>query len=139
MNRGIDPASSIEACARALLGESVTRIGAGTRSRLNRARRAALAASLQPRRSLWRSSVMMPFTGAVAAAVVAAVLLVRGSGSHPQVSVGNQQPSLEVIDLLTSGESMSLMENYDHGFYEWAAVQAETSAGQTSSAAKPAS
>lgn len=130
MTAEIDETAAFEKCARALLAEGVARIDGATRSRLNRARHAALAAGPQPKRSLWRGPMLLPFTGAVAAAVVAAMFLVRGSQSHQATS----QPSLEVIDLLTSGESMSLMENYDHGFYEWAAAQTAAPNGDSTSA-----
>lgn len=123
--------NGLEARARELLASSLVRIDARTRSRLTEARHAALAAALERRRSLWRSPKLMPVTGAVAAAAVAAVLILYGRQAGPAApATGASQPSLEVLDLLTSDESMSLVENYDGGFYEWAAAQAEGSVAE---------
>jgi anti-sigma-K factor RskA len=132
----VDIASGLEERARALLARDVARIDARTRSRLNQARHAALSAGLEPRPGIWRSRKLMPVTGAVAAVAAVAVLLLHGSGGTQRpTSLGvSPQPSLEVLDLLTSDESMSLMENYDRGFYEWAAAQAESSQESPSSA-----
>lgn len=116
----------LEEQARALLAASVAGLDARTRSRLNEARHAALAASLLPRRARWRGRRLTPVTGAIAAALAVTVLLVHGSVSHRTVPGGaTSQPSLEVLDLLTNDESLSLMENDDHGFYEWAAAQGD--------------
>jgi hypothetical protein len=132
--------SGLEERARALLAQDIARIDARTRSRLNQARHAALE-GLQPRRGVWRSRRLMPVTGAITAAAVAIVLLLHGSGGpQPQPSASlntSSQSSLEVLDLLTSDESMSLMENYDHGFYEWAAAQS-AAPDESASHAKPA-
>ncbi|MGB6449716.1 MAG: hypothetical protein WBE92_03090 [Steroidobacteraceae bacterium] len=125
-----DIVSELEQRTRAVLRHSVTRIDARTRSRLNQARQAALAAAAGTRPGMWRSRklVLMPVTGAVAAAVLATVLVLFGPGSRPVAPKGESaQPSLEVLDLLTDDESMTLMENYDRGIYEWAAAQGDTS------------
>ncbi len=126
-----DDLSELEQRARIVLQRSLARVDARTRSRLNQARQAALEASARARPAVWRSRklLLMPVTGAVAAAVLATVLVLFGPGSHPSVPKSETaQPSLEVLDLLTDDESMSLMENYDRGFYEWAAEQGDTSA-----------
>jgi hypothetical protein len=125
-----DIASELEQRARAVLRHSVTRIDGRTRSRLNQARQAALEAAAGTRPGIWRSHklVLMPVTGAVAAAVLATVLVLFGPGSRSVAPRSDSaQPSLEMLDLLTDDESMSLMENYDRGFYEWAAAQGDTS------------
>ncbi len=128
-----DNASELERRTRAVLQHSLTRVDARTRSRLNQARRAAIEASARTRPVVWRSRklMLMPVTGAVAAAVLATVLVFFGPGSRPVAPKGeNAQPSLEVLDLLTDDESMSLMENYDRGFYEWAAAQGDANAAE---------
>ncbi|MGH8150421.1 MAG: hypothetical protein ACRETB_10680 [Steroidobacteraceae bacterium] len=131
MSGTVETASALERRARALLEQGVTRVDARTRSRLNRARHAALAAASERGPGMWRSRRLMPVTGAACAAVVAAVLLLHGSGSrHTAPPNTSAQPSLEVLDLLTNDESMSLMENYDHGFYEWAAAQVNAPPGE---------
>ncbi len=130
MNHNKETVSELERRARALLAGSLARIDSRTRSRLNQARQAALEASRRTRPALWRSRklMLMPVTGAVAAAVLATVLVLFGPRSHQAPSqVASPQPSLEVLDFLTDDESMSLMENYDRGFYEWAAAQADDS------------
>ncbi len=131
-----DIASELEERTRAVLRHSVTRIDGRTRSRLNQARQAAVAAAAGARPGIWRSRklVLMPVTGAVAAAVLATVLVLFGPGSHPAAPKGEAaQPSLEMLDMLTDDENMSLMENYDRGFYEWAAAQGDTSASDADS------
>lgn len=135
--------SELERRARAVLEQSLTRVDARTRSRLNQARQAALEAAAARARpaTIWRSRklLLMPVTGAVAAAVLATVFVLFGPGSHPSAPKSESaQPSLEVLDLLTDDESMNLMENYDRGFYEWAAAQGDTSAAEAeTSGAKP--
>ncbi len=134
MTDNADNTSELERRARAVLEQSLTRVDARTRSRLNQARQAALAASERARPATrWgsRKLVLMPVSGAVAAAVLATALVLFGPGSHPPAPKGETaQPSLEVLDLLTDDESMSLMENYDRGFYEWAAAQGDTNAAE---------
>lgn len=138
MSGAAQTAGTLEERARALLEQGLAGIDAHTRSRLNQARHAALAAASQRRPWRWRSRGLMPVTGAICAAVVAAVLLLHGSGRQEVASGGTSaRPSLEVLDLLTSDESMSLMENYDHGFYEWAAAQVDAPQGEPGGA-KPA-
>ena len=123
--------SGLEQRARTVLEQSLARIDSHARSRLNQARRAAVEASVRRPWAIWHSRklLLMPVTGAVAAAVLATVLVLFGPGSNrvPEKSE-TAQPSLEVLDLLTDDESMSLMENYDRGFYEWAAAQGDGSA-----------
>lgn len=133
--------SGLEQRTRAVLEHGLARIDSRTRSRLNQARQAAIEASFRTRPAMWlgRRLVLMPVTGAVAAAVLATVLVLFGPGSRQvPVKTESTQPSLEVLDLLTDDESMSLMENYDRGFYEWAAEQGDESAAEAQpSAAKP--
>jgi len=70
-----EPETAFERNARTVLEESVLRIDARTRSRLNKARHAALEAALAPRRAWWRSFTLMPAAGAAAAALLVAVTL----------------------------------------------------------------
>ena len=129
--------NGFERRARAVLEESLTRVDARTRSRLNRARRAALeAAAVRP--PFWRSFSTLPIAGAVAAGVLAVALTLFMHGPfHPASRIDGSQPSLEVLDMLADDDGIALMENNDHSFYEWAAAQADagngdSSAGQTS-------
>jgi anti-sigma-K factor RskA len=119
--------SGFERRARAVLEESLTRVDARTRSRLNRARQAALEAAVGRRRPLWRSLSALPIAGAVAAGVLAVALaLFMHGGAHQASRVDASQPSLEVLDMLADDDSITFMQNYDHSFYEWAASQADT-------------
>ena len=115
-------ASKLEVSARVVLGESLTRIDARTRSRLNQARQRALAEMHQPRWALRRGLRLMPVTGVVAAAVVAALLLFQHT-SRPLLAPAEGGQPLEVLDLLADDDGLSLMEDYDHSFYEWAAAE----------------
>jgi anti-sigma-K factor RskA len=115
--------SELERRTRAVLEESVARIDARTRSRLNQARHAALAAAAAPRTSSWRGLRLMPATGAVAAAVLVALMLFS---QRPQtLPTDGAQPTVDVLDLLADDDGLSLMEDEDHAFYEWAAAQDE--------------
>jgi hypothetical protein len=113
--------------ASALLDESLTRVNARVRSRLNQARHAALeeVAAHAGRRAWWRAPVFMPATGAVAAAAL--VLLIVTShhrGGALPVLEGSGQP-VDDIEMLADSDGLDLMENWDGGFYEWAASESE--------------
>jgi len=127
-----DEESGFERRARMVLEESLSRVDARTRSRLNRARQAALEAAAV-RRPFWRSFSAMPIAGAVAAAVLAFALTLFMHGPLHQAPRGDgSQPALEVLDMLADDDSIALMENYDHSFYEWAAAQADAGSGDSS-------
>ncbi|MGH8229283.1 MAG: hypothetical protein ACREU3_15525 [Steroidobacteraceae bacterium] len=130
------PPSALERRVRAVLEQSVSRVDAHARSRLNRARQAALEAAAARRRSRWRMRVLMPLAGATMMAVLAAGLVLFGVGSRQPAAPAVSRPPLEVLDLLSDGDSMTLMEHYDRGFYEWAATEAQGSNG-SSSGSKP--
>lgn len=113
--------------ARTVLEESVRRIDARTRSRLNQARHQALAAASPQRGVWWRSFALMPAAGAVAAAVLVAFVLWGRApqGAAPPASLDAQHAAVEDMDLLTDNDSIDLMEGWDGSFYEWAASQSE--------------
>jgi hypothetical protein len=108
---------------RALLEESLTRIDARIRSRLNQARHKALAELERPRRaSWWRSFGLAPAAGVAAAVLVAVVLW----GSRPtQMTPIAENTSVEDLDLVADGETFDLLQQGDGGFYEWAVAQAD--------------
>lgn len=120
-----EPQTEFERNARALLQESLLRIDARTRSRLNQARHAALAAAQARPRAWWRSLTLMPAAGAVAAVVLAVALWHREPGAELPV-LDAQRPSVEDIDLLADSEGLDLMEGGDGTFYEWAATQTDS-------------
>lgn len=124
--------TEFERNVRAVLEESVARIDARTRSRLNRARHAALEAAAAPRRAWWAPArTLMPVTGAAAAALlVAVVLLVRSPSPHPEPPVAMEHPAAvsEDLELLADGEALDLVEEGGDGsgsFYEWAVTQSD--------------
>jgi hypothetical protein len=114
--------TDFERNARRVLEESVTRIDARTRSRLNQARQVALAAAA-PRARWWGSFPLMPAAGA-AAAVLVAVLLWHGQPGTEAVPLDARAAPVEDMDLLADSEGLDLMGE-DGSFYEWAAAQTD--------------
>jgi hypothetical protein len=130
MNADERQTKELEERARALLGESVTRVNARVRSRLNQARHAALEEMAARRPSFWRRPLFMPATGAVAAAVlVALVLNTQFRGDHVSPLAEGGQAAFDDIEMLADAEGLDLLENWDGGFYEWAAAESEDSDG----------
>ena len=119
-----EPVTEFERNARVVLEESLSRIDGRTRSRLNQARHAALAASAAPRPAWWRSLTLMPTAGAATAALlVAAVLWHRQPGGEPAVL--EAQHAAEDMDLLADSEALELLDGWDGPFYEWATAQTD--------------
>jgi hypothetical protein len=115
--------------ARALLEGSLDALSARTRSRLTRARHAAL----EERGSLgaWRN--WLP-AGAVAGAVLAALLLVgRLPAPEPQQASVASGEDLELLadrDGLALGQDQAAQEGeVDYEFYDWAVSTAQDSSG----------
>jgi hypothetical protein len=118
--------TNFERNARTVLEASVARIDAHTRSRLTQARHAALAAAAERRRPWWRSLTLMPAAGALAAALLVAVVLWHReprSGPAPDEA---RAAAVEDMDLLADSDALDLIEGWDGPFYEWAAAQSET-------------
>ena len=113
--------TGLENRARAVFDESVEHLDAEIRSRLNRARQAALAADREPARApAWRSWAPV---GAVAAGVVAAVLWrMPGVNDVPQVQINGEAP-IEIVELAAEGDDFELLTE-DPEFYTWVADQA---------------
>ena len=112
--------TDFERKARDIFDASVESLDAETRSRLNRARQAALADSAPVRAPAWRSWAPV---GAVAAALVAAVLWrVPGTDNSPQVQINGEAP-IEIVELAAEGDDFELMTE-DPEFYSWVADQA---------------
>jgi hypothetical protein len=126
MSPAEEPLTSFERNARAVLAESVARIDARTRSRLNQARHAALAESARPRRSFLRSFTMMPAAGAAAAVLVAVTLWQHQPRVDMTTGAEGQRLAVEDIDLLADSEALDLVEQGDGSFYEWAAAQTDS-------------
>lgn len=133
MSRADESLTEFERNARVVLEESVRRIDARTRSRLNRARHGALAAAATRRRGWWSSFTLMPAAGAMAAALLVAVVLWHREpqGAAPP-ALDAQHAAVEDMDLLTDNDSIDLMEGWDGSFYEWAAAQSDGGAESNS-------
>ncbi|HEY6484164.1 MAG TPA: hypothetical protein VIY54_11635 [Steroidobacteraceae bacterium] len=114
--------------ARILLEEGVSRIDGRIRSRLNQARHAALAQASVRRSVFWRYFTFMPAAGAVAGAVLVAVLLWPHSPASQLPLPESARPTVEDMDLLADGEALDLVsDETDSGaFYEWAVDQTDT-------------
>jgi hypothetical protein len=133
MSRDRDGTANFERELHTLLEESVQRVGAHARSRLNQARQAAIAETA--RRSHWRvplrtvewlrpRPMWMPAMGAVAGAVlVAFVLWPHAPQGYPAVEANHA--TVEDLDLLADRDGMDLVQGGSDGqFYEWAMTQA---------------
>jgi hypothetical protein len=109
---------------RELLQESVAHIDGATRSRLTRARYAALreAAASPSRSPLWQR--WLP-AGAIAAAVLA-VLIVVGQQGAPSLQANTAAPG-DDIELLADADALALAQESedDYDFYEWAVYAAQ--------------
>lgn len=108
--------------ARAAFDASVEAIDAETRSRLNRARQAALEQLAARRAPLWRSWAPV---GAMAAAVVAVVLW-RAPGHEPASQIQVNGTPIEAVELVAEGDDLDLVSE-DLEFYSWVADQAGAS------------
>lgn len=122
--------SGLETRSRRVLEEGLTRIDARTRSRLNQARQAAVAAVATP--SLLARffgpvtrQALMPATGAAAVAALVAVFMLSGGHSLTKTVADNPANALDVLDLVTDDDAMNLLEDNDSSFYEWAAAQSD--------------
>jgi len=121
--------TAFERHARGVLEESVLRIDARTRSRLNQARQAALEAARARRPAWWRGLTLMPAAGAVAAALLVTVMLwQRERPADLPLVEQHTTLSAEDMDLLADSDGLDLMEGWDGPFYEWAADQTEGNA-----------
>jgi len=130
MSESDESLTQLERNAKLVLEESVRRIDGRTRSRLNQARQAALAAAGARRRSWFGSFTLMPAAGAVAAALLVAVVLWHRepAGTAPVALDAQHAAAVEDMDLLTDNDSIDLIEGWDGSFYEWAAAQSDAGA-----------
>jgi len=118
-----EPLTEFERNARVVLEQSLARVDARTRSRLNQARHAALEAAGARRRAWWRNLTLVPTAGAAAAALLVAVLLWhRQPGGEPAVL---EAQHVEDMELLADAEALELLDGWDGPFYEWAAAQTD--------------
>ena len=110
----------IEKRARELFAESVAGLDGHTRSRLSRARAAAVAAAGERRRNPWLNPVRLLPAGAAAAALIALALVWQ----VPEAPVASATPVvLNDLDLLLEGENLDFFEELE--FYAWLLEQPE--------------
>jgi hypothetical protein len=121
--------SGLEVRSRLVLEEGLSRIDARTRSRLNQARQAAVAAAARPS---WLARFLGPLSrqalmpaGVTAVAVLVAVFMLSGGRQLTTSVADNPTGALDVLDLVTDDDAMKLMEDNDSSFYEWAAAQSD--------------
>ena len=111
--------SKLETRTRTLFEQSVEALDGRTRSRLNRARQAALAelreSTTQSRRRMWVSA------SGVAAAAVLAVWMTLSPGNR---GAGPNESGMPVDDLDLFAESSNIDLLRDVEFYAWMAAQA---------------
>lgn len=116
-----DERTEIERRARALFDESVEALDAETRSRLNRARQAAVAEVRRARPHAWRQ--WLPLAAAASVALVA-VLLWRApdDGITSSARNGESVPAPEVVELLGAARDGDIVTE-DPEFYAWLEVR----------------
>ena len=120
--------TDFERQSRLVLEESVRRIDGRVRSRLNQARQAAVdEAAARGGSWLWRPFAWVPTAGAVAAALLVALVLWHGNGRGERPDV----PPTQDLDLIADGDALELIQDGDGSgsFYEWAADQTEANGG----------
>ena len=124
--------TDFERRSREVLEESLLRVDGRVRSRLSQARQAAVEAATAPRRPFFsRLFTLVPTAGAVAAALMVAVVFWHGGGMRSVESPPAVQTHAEDLDLLADSDGLDLVEEGGDGsgsFYEWAAEQTQTEA-----------
>ena len=126
-----DETALFEQRLHALLEQSTRQAAGHVRSRLNQARHAAVAhapSGTAPRISWRRRQLWLPAAGVVAAAAVVA-FLVWPRGSRPAAPAGANAVAARDLDLLTDRDGLTLVENGDGEFYEWAVYEAQARQG----------
>jgi negative regulator of sigma E activity len=119
----VEPAQpTLEERSRALFRESVEGLDMRTRSRLNQARQAAVAAAAHGTRSWFARMPVLGSAGGVAAAAALGVALWFGPLHHH--SPAPAESTFEDLDLVASsdegaGDPMEMLQD-DIAFYDWA-------------------
>ena len=107
--------------ARELFDASVDGLDGETRSRLNRARHAALAEAGQARRSPWLA--WLPAAAAASVAMLAIVLWrMPGESVDRTAASAEGTPAAEVVELLATSEGIDVASE-DPEFYAWLATR----------------
>lgn len=116
--------------SRELLQDSLAHLDGATRSRLTRARYAALAQAGggRARRIAWQR--WLP-AGAIASAVLAMLIVVGQHHGTPPLQASALASGGEDIELLADADGLSLAQeaDVDYDFYEWAVYTAQDDRG----------
>ena len=121
----LEPAQrALEERSRALFLESVEGLDMRTRSRLNQARQAAVAAAADSARGWFLRMPVLGSAGGVAAAAVLGVALWFGGPLHHTAHPVPAESAFEDLDLVASsdegtGDAMEMLQD-DIDFYDWA-------------------
>jgi hypothetical protein len=117
------PDSEFERRTRELLEQSVEHLPGALRSRLTRARYAALA---QQRARLPQIARRWAPAGAAVAAVAALLVVVLPRGAAPPTAAVLANSPIEDIEMLTDRDAVPLNSapDEDYDFYEWAVDEA---------------
>ena len=119
--------TALEQRARELFNNQVDSINARTRSQLNRARQAALAAaSGESRQRIAGPRWLLPVGSAAALALIAvsSVQLMRGEHATEAVPAATSLAATGTVDdveILTSSDELDMLQNVD--FYAWLDTQ----------------
>ena len=106
----------LEERSRELFDNSVERLDAQTRSRLNQARQRALAEMNKgSARRYWLAAPL----GGLAAAALVALILIRPGGESP--SAENASVLLDDFDIVADADNFELIQDVE--FYSWLAEQ----------------
>jgi hypothetical protein len=112
--------AALEERSRALFHDSVESLDFATRSRLTKARHAALEAASTSRRPwFFRSGFLTP-AGVTAVAVLAAFLWMGSPVVHSPITAADGQSNLEDLDMVASSDDAIDMLQDDVEFYDWA-------------------
>jgi hypothetical protein len=128
MNLETDEPSAFEQRARLLLNDSVERLPAAIRSRLTRARHAALSS-----RPSWQRSLVRRWApagaGALAVAVVALIFTMMPQGENSGLTAAGpfSNAAPEDLEMLADSDGVQLSgdQDLDNDFYEWAVGEAK--------------
>jgi hypothetical protein len=105
--------------SRELFDASVEGLDAETRSRLNRARQAAVAEAERAHRNPWRT--WLPAAAAASVALLAVVLWrMPGDGANPSAVAVEGAPAAEVVEMLATSNGYDAVSE-DPEFYTWLA------------------
>jgi hypothetical protein len=114
--------SPLEERSRALFNDSVEGMDFALRSRLTRARAAALQAAVHPVPWLFRATTWAPAAGVTAAAVLGVALWIGSPSGHPGAALADNP--FEDMDLVAStddnsADAMEMLQD-DIDFYDFA-------------------